>query len=251
MMKKLPVCFLITLLLSIITVSHSIAQTNQLTLKMSRDWGYGGLNGDIEGLFTMRVTGPADLARVEYFIDEVKIGEVAQSPFNLQFTTDNYPLGVHNLYAVGYTSSGQEYRSNVISANFVPKQSAAKIILPALGVIVLAVLLSALTPLLVRRGKRLDIPLGVERKYGAGGGGICPNCHRPFAIPLISPNLGFSKLAACPFCGKLSLIRVLSIDRLREAEKAELEWTKSEQPTDISDDEKLSKEIEDSKYQGL
>jgi hypothetical protein len=225
------------------------AQTGQLTLKMSRDWGYGGFNNDIQGLFSMRVTGPADLARVEYYIDTTKIGEVTQPPFNLQFTTDDYPLGSHQLYAVGYSTSGQEYRSNIITSNFVPKQSSTKFILPVLGVVVAAVLLSALVPLLSRRGKHLNVPLGAERSYGAGGGGICPKCHRPFALPLFSAHLGFSKLAPCPFCGRWSLVRVESIGKLREAERAELESAKAgEQITGETEEEKLKKELDDSKY---
>jgi hypothetical protein len=215
---------------------------------MSRDWGYGGFNGDIEGLFSMHATGPADLARVDYYIDNTKIGEVSQAPFNLQFNTDDYPLGSHMLYTVGYSSSGQEYRSDIILANFVPKQSTLKVILPVLGVVVAAILLATLVPLLTRRGKHLSIPLGAERNYGPGGGGICPKCHRPFALPLLSVHLGFSKLAPCPFCGKWSLVRVESIGKLREVEKAELEWGKGEVKEE-REEEKLRKEIDDSKYQ--
>jgi hypothetical protein len=250
-MKKMLFTFLAVIILTLISVSVVLAQTDQLILKMSRDWGYGGFNGDIQGLFSMRVTGPSGLMRVEYYIDNTKIGEVNQSPFNLQFTTDDHPLGSHMLYAIGYSISGQEYRSNVISANFVPKQSSTKIILPVMGVILAAILLSTLLPLLVRRGKRLNIPLGSERVYDAGGGTICPNCHRPFTLPLFSAHLGFSRLAACPFCGKWSLVRIESIDKLREAEKAELEWVKPERPAIIPEEDKLRKEIDDSKYQGL
>lgn len=250
-MKKIRYALLVAIFLNSLGVSLVLAQTEKITLKMSRDWGYGGFNGDIEGLFSMHVTGPADLVRVDYFIDDTKIGEVTQSPFNLQFTTDNYPFGIHRLYAVGYSKSAQEYRSNVLSANFVPKQSSTKIILPILGVILVAILLSTLVPLLARRRKHLSLPLGAERNYGTGGGGICPNCHRPFALPLLSAHFGFYKLAACPFCGKLSLLRIESIGKLSEAEKAELEWAKPEQSVEIPEDEKLSKEIDDSKYQGL
>jgi hypothetical protein len=218
---------------------------------MSRDWGYGGFNGEIQGLFSMRVTGPADLARVEYFIDDAKIGEVSEAPFNLQFNTDNHPLGSHQLYAIGFSNAGQEYRSNVITATFVPKQSAMKFILPVLGVVLGAVLLSALVPLMMGRRKRISIPMGAERHYGAGGGGICPNCHRPFALPLISMNLGFSKLALCPFCEKFGLVRVESIVKLREAEKAELEWVKTDGSPKTNDEEELRRDLDDSKYLGL
>jgi hypothetical protein len=218
---------------------------------MSRDWGYGGFNGEIQGLFSMRITGPADLAGVDYFIDDTKIGEISEAPFNLQFSTDDYTLGSHRLYAIGYSSAGQEYRSNVLTANFVPKQSSMKFILPVLGVVLGAVLLSALVPLLTGRRKRISVPMGAERHYGAGGGGICPNCHRPFALPLFSMNLGFSKLALCPFCGKFGLVRVELISKLREAEKAELEWVKKDESPKTHEEEELRKELDDSKYLGL
>jgi hypothetical protein len=250
-MKKIRLAFLAAIFFSLVVVSTAIAQTEQLSLKMSRDWGYGGLNGDIEGLFSMRVTGPADLASVDYYIDETKIGGVTQSPFNLQFTTDNYPLGIHKLYAVGHSTGGQEYRSNIITANFVPKQSSAKIILPVLGVIVLAILLSTLVPFLATRNKRTSTALGAERNYGAGGGGICPKCHRPFALPFFSMHLGISKFAPCPYCGKWSMVRVESISKLREAEKLELEWGKPQQSSGIHEEEEVRKEIDDSKYQDL
>lgn len=198
----------------------------------------------------MRVTGPVDLVRVEFYIDNTKIGEVTQPPFVLQFNTDDYQLGNHQLSTIGYSTSGQEYRSNVITTNFVPKQSSLKIILPVLGVVVVAILLSTLVPLLTQRSKRPSTPLGAERNYGIGGGGICPKCQRPFALPLFSAHLGFSKLATCPFCGKWSLVRVESIGKLREAEKAELEWGKVEVKEE-TDEEKSNKELDASKYQDL
>jgi len=46
-------------------------------------------------------------------------------------------------------------------------------------------------------------------------------------------------------------VRIESIGKLRKAEKAELEWAKSEHPFEIPEEEKLIKEIDDSKYQGL
>lgn len=249
-MKRFRLALLIAVLLSLIAVFQVYAQAGQLTLSMSRDWGYGGLNGDIEGLFSMHVTGPGDLNRVDFYIDNTKIGQVTQPPFNLQFSTDNYPLGSHQMSAKGYSSSGQEYSSNVIVGNFVPKQSTLKFVLPILIIVVVAVLLSALFPMLATRGKRSSIPLGSERKYGAGGGGICPHCHRPFALPLFSAHIGFSKLTVCPFCGKWGLVRLESITKLREAEKAELDSAKAEKPPEVSEEEKLRKEIDDSKYQG-
>jgi hypothetical protein len=248
-MKKIHIAFLIAVLACFAIVLGASAQTNQLTLKMSRDWGYGGFSGDIQGLFTMRVTGPADLAKVTFYIDDQLIGEVMQPPFNLQFNTDDYPLGVHKLSAKGVSSGGQEYTSNVLSAEFVPASRAGKTVLPLLGGLLVVVLLAALVPLVFSRKIR-NLPMGAERKYGAAGGVICPRCKRPFPLSFLSPNMGFSKLAICPYCRKVSLLRPQPLEKLREAERAELSGEQTALP-ETSEAERLKKELDDSKFQGF
>ena len=84
-MRKIRFACMAAILVNLLMVYGAFAQTSQLTLRISRDWGYGGLNGDIEGLFSMQASGPADLRRVDFFIDNSQIGEVVQAPFNLQF----------------------------------------------------------------------------------------------------------------------------------------------------------------------
>jgi hypothetical protein len=172
----------------------------------------------------------------------------------LQFTTDNYPLGLHEMYAIGYAADGREYRSRVVTANFVSVdegwQAAGKIAIPLIVVVFGAILLSVGVPMLIGRGKRDELPLGAERKYGLRGGSICPKCKRPFALPLFSMDLGFSKLARCPYCRKMNAVRVQPLVKLREAERAELEQAEGQVP-EISEEEKLKKELDDSKYQGM
>ena len=251
MMKKIQVALLLATILSIMFAVAALAQSEELTLRTSRDFGYGGLNNDIQGLFSMKVTGPADLVRVVFYIDSDAIGEVTQAPFNFQFNTDNYPLGQHNLSAVGFSSSGQQYSSNIINRNFVSSSEGNKatlqIVIPVLVIVFGAILLSFVVPLITGRRKIINLPLGAERNYRAGGG-ICPKCHRPFALPLFSINLGLSKLARCPYCGKWSVVRNQSIAKLREAEQAELAWGKAE-VVEETEEEKLRREIDESKYQ--
>ena len=248
-MKRIYFAILISIFAILLAVSVATAQAEQLSMRISRDWGYGGFNGDIQGLFSMHVTGPTDLAKVTFYIDSTVIGEVDKSPFNLQFNTDNYSLGVHELSAIGNSSSGQEYHSNAIRATFVPASQGGKVVIPILVVVFGAILISALIPLFMsRRTKKL--PMGVERNYGPGGGAICPKCQRPFPLSLISPHLGFSKIAICPHCGKLGLVRPESIEKLRLAEKAELTGEKAQAPEE-TDEEKLKKDLNDSKYQGF
>jgi hypothetical protein len=250
-MKNIRFVLIISFVCSLISAISAFAQTNDLSLKLSRDFGYGGFNNDIQGLFSMKVTGPMDLVKVIFYIDSVAIGEDIQPPFILQFNTDSYSIGNHTLFAVGYSQNGQEYKSNTISANFVPaavgNSAAVKIVVPVLIIVFGAIILSFVIPLITGRGKTKDVPLGAERSYITGGG-ICPRCHRPFALPLFSINLGLSKLARCPYCGRWSVVRIQPILKLREAERAELEWDKGK-VAEETDEEKLRKTIEDSKYQ--
>ena len=250
-MKKYTIAFLLAILIGLVAVGLVSSQSEQLTLRMSRDWGYGGFNGDIQGLFSMRVTGPADLARVVFYIDTTAIGEVDKAPFNLQFTTDDYPNGIHKLSAVGYSSTSQEYHSNTIQANFVAASAGSKaalgIVVPILVIVLGAVLLAALIPLLTGRKTR-ELQPGAPRQYPIGGA-VCPKCGRPFAFHLWGVRLTFIRFDRCPYCGKWSWVKFTGIDKLRAAEQAELEGMKAQVP-EATEEEKLKKDLENSKYQG-
>jgi hypothetical protein len=247
-MKIKVVTFLFLAIGSLLVTTLVLAQTAELTLRLSRDFGYGGFNNDIQGLFSMKISGPADLSRVVFYVDNMVIGEVTQAPFILQFNTDNYPLGVHRLYAIGYSTIGQQYKSNILTNNFVPTSEGTKIIIPILVIVLGAILLSLVVTMLLGRGRVKFLTLGEERKYNFGGG-ICPKCNRPFALPLYSMNLGFSKFTRCPYCGKWSVVRRESLAKLREAEKAELGWGKADFKEE-TEEEKLRRNLEESKYLG-
>src|SRR5512137_1635709 len=118
-MKKTCVSLLVVFVLLPLLAFTVLAQEEGLKLTMSRDWGYGGFNNEIQGLFSMHVKGPENLIKVEFYIDEMKIGEDTEPPFALQFTTDTYPLGLHSMHAIGTTTDNQVLNSNVIQANFV------------------------------------------------------------------------------------------------------------------------------------
>lgn len=245
----------VTLWMCLFLVQSAQAQnSNELSLRLSRDFGYASGTGSIQGTFSMRVTGPDDLARVEFFIDEEKIGEVSQAPFNLRFTTDNYSLGNHRMVAIGYTEDGAELRSNEIRAEFVSAsegmKAAGSILIPILAVVVVALLFSLATSLSSSRKMQL-LPPGTPRKYGSAGGAICPKCQRPFSRNFLSPNMLFGKLERCPFCGKWSIVRARSMQELRAAEQAEIQDAQSVMKPDISDEERLRQELEKSRYNDL
>jgi DNA-directed RNA polymerase subunit RPC12/RpoP len=251
-MKNIRLAFVLAVLSGMIIALPVLAQEETLTLSLSRDWGYGGFGGDIQGTFSFHARGPANVTRVEFYIDDLKIGEDTTAPFDLQFVTDNYPLGAHELYAIGYTDDGKSIRSNSYARTFVPASeggtAALNIVIPLLVVIFGAMALSAVIPILMGR-KTVTLPAGTQRKYTFGGA-ICPKCGRPFGIPLLGLNLLAGKLARCPYCGRFSVVRGASMQELRAAEQAEVEAAKEHIPEE-SEEEKLKKELDDSKYQGF
>ena len=76
-----------TLVLSAILMTVALpafAQTDELTLFVRRNFGYGG--GDqIQGSFRMEATGPSDLANVTFKVDDQIVSTVASAPFKVNF----------------------------------------------------------------------------------------------------------------------------------------------------------------------
>lgn len=251
-MKKLSFGFLIAMVISLVAVLTTQAQSDELSISFSRDFGYSSGGGDIQGLFSIKVGGPDTLTKVSFYIDDIMIGEDAEAPFKLQFNTDNFSLGEHDVYAVGTMSDGSELKTNVVRANFVSAsegtQAAVRILVPVLGLVVVAVLLAAVVPIVTGR-KTIPLEPGTPRTYTMGGA-ICPKCQRPFAIHLYGLNLGLGKFDRCPYCGKWSVVRRTSLQNLRAAEEAELARAQETgQVPGMSEEEKLKKQLEDSKFQ--
>jgi hypothetical protein len=253
-MKK-ALTILLTLSISLILVSTAAAQeAGGLKLGLSRDFGYGGIGNDIQGTFTMRINDPpADLASVDFMIDDQVIFNDTEAPFRYQFVTDNYALGEHSISARGVTTDGRELLSNQLVMEFVGAgegmAAAGKIIGPVFGLIALVMLITFVIPVVMVRRKGQALPLGAPRNYGFTGGTICPKCKRAFAMHLFAPNLMLGKLDICPHCGKWSVVRSYPRNVLDASIEAELELAKAQgiKPVE-SADEKLRKELEDSKY---
>lgn len=248
------ISILFVMALIIIPAAALAQDAPELSLRLSRDFGYGGMGNDIQGLFSMRASGPDDLQRVNFFIDDQSIGEVSETPFRLQFNTDKYPLGEHRLSAVGYTSSGQELNSNVIVVDFVSPEegweTAGRIVIPLLALVFGLMAVSFLITFINVRRHGVPAP-GEPRNYGISGGTICSKCERPFPLSLLGLNLLTRRLERCPYCGKWSLVQRRSMDELRRAEQAELERAQADEPKqEMSEEERLRKDLDNSRFSG-
>lgn len=225
----------------------------ELKLSVTRLFGYGG--GDqIQGKFRMELVEPPVLKSVTFYADDIEVSTVTESPYRIDFNTDDYPPGWHDLKAVGTTPDGATLNSNVRRFEFVTAaqgwEEAQKIVVPLFsvvgGIILLMVVIQVLPSLL---GKKKTLPLGAERNYGIKGGAICPKCHRPFSIHFTAINLPFAYFDRCDHCGQWSLVKPASREQLAAAERAELEMAKPDAPiVEETKEEKLARQIDDSRY---
>jgi DNA-directed RNA polymerase subunit RPC12/RpoP len=243
---RLATCVLLLLLTTLPAAAQQAGET--LTLHLNRDFGYAA-GGEIQGAFSLTVQGPDDLVRVEYYLDDQLLGRAEAPPFKISFSTGDYPLGRHAFVAVGATASGAQIRSVARSLEFVSAeagwQTAGKIALPILGVVLAITLLGTLAPVVL--GKSTVFRLG---EYGAAGGAVCSRCGMPFSRHFFTPNIVFGKLERCPHCGKWAIVAVASPTALRQAEAL---WQEDRQRGELqppSERDHLKELLDDSRYEG-
>lgn len=224
-----------------------LAQDEELSLRLTRDFGYGA-GAQIQGKFSLRVSGPDDILKVNFIIDDEVVHTATEPPFRYQFQTDDYSPGVHTMTAVGYKADGTPVYGTEFVRQFLSndeaKSSTMKIIVPLLVIVGIATLAGALVPALMGRTK--DFKPG---NYGAAGGAVCPRCTFPYSRNILAPNLLVGKLQRCPHCGKWAIVPRASQTNLQAAEER---WTREgtssvEVP---SEEEKLRQRIDDSRYDG-
>lgn len=243
MKKFLWLIFVFMLLL--VSVSPAFAQDADFTLRLNRDFGYGGFDGEIEGLFSVIAVGPDALQRVEFYIDGELMNTDDAVPFRYQFTTKNYAPGMHTLTAIGFTGDGSQLHSNEVTRLFLsPEESREKIIallVPMFAFLFILVIGVTVVPMLFGRKKPQP------GKYGISGGAVCPNCNLPFPIHFFSFHAGPKNYERCPHCGKWSWVRKASKEDLAAAEAR---WVAPE-VTPLSEDSKaqrIKRQIDESRY---
>ncbi|MBN2503195.1 MAG: hypothetical protein JXB38_20625 [Anaerolineales bacterium] len=251
MKKNVVISICMALVLALILAAPVLAQDGEggLTLKLNRDFGYGGLDGKIQGTFSMRVSGPDTLARVVYFIDDQQIGEVTGTPFNLQFNTGNFDPGWHTLIATGYLTDGSELTSNQVRAYFITAEEAGQntlgLVLPILGIVLAVSVIGILVPLLTGRQDKVR-PVG---EYGAAGGAVCKACGLPFSRHYFAPNLVVGKLERCPHCGKWQIAaRAYGSSLVSAEERLRADREEGVMQVDESEEDDLKRMLDDSRF---
>lgn len=227
---------LILLLFALPVAAQEEAPTVELRLR--RDFGYGsGLQ--MQGRFSMRVTAPGAVERIEFLLDDEVIGEDVEAPYVLQFNTGTYADGWHTMQAIGYTAGGEPLSSNSLRREFVPARTAN---LATIGIVAVVLGIVALRFFLTRKDSGTN--------YGLVGGTVCPHCGRPFAYHAWSLNLFAGRLDRCRHCGKWSFTQRVSPQRLAEIER-ELDGGAAAEAAVIPGEERLRRDLESSRYDDL
>jgi hypothetical protein len=248
MLKKILQTFgVLIFLLLVVVPAGAQGSEDTLDLVFSRDFGYGGFGGDIQGRFSLKVRSPEDLVQVVYYLDEAVVFEGNEPPFTWQFNTADFADGRHTFRAEGYRADGSLVESEPFARVFLSSEDAwsktGDMLVPILVIVGIAAVGGALGSGLLGR-KKQHVP-GV---YGMAGGAICPRCTFPYARGVMAPNLLVGKLVRCPHCGKWAVVAAASPEALAAAE-ARLAAENQGQVRTESDAEKLRQRIEDSRFE--
>jgi hypothetical protein len=253
-MSALRRVFLTAALLALIA-SPALAQDEELRISVRKNFGFNA-GSRIQGSFRLEATGPADLVSVTFLVDGQPIGTVSQPPFRLDFRTEDYALGSHELGAVGETAGGRALTATPRTFEFVSAAAGwdltMSFMVPLLVIVGLVMLLGLGVPFVQSmRGQRQSVPPGTERNYGLVGGAICPKCGRPTPRHLWGLNMLVGKFDRCENCGRWSLLRAAPLSELRAAEAAERRQARAAargSAPDASPEEQLRRQLDDSRF---
>jgi hypothetical protein len=246
-MKKSIPFILITLSLTIIIHVFAQNQNEPLILDFNRDFGYGGFGDEIQGRFSLKVTSPQDMIRVEYYLDGDKVFEGTVPPFKWQFNTASFSDGRHHFIAIGIRQDGTEIQSQEFSRVFISSEQAwdetGKIIVPILIIVGITTFGGVLGPILL--GRKKEFTPGV---YGMAGGAVCPRCTFPYSRGVLAPNLLVGKLNRCPHCGKWAIVPRASASELQVAEERFVYDAQADFDP-LSEEDKMRQMLEDSRFE--
>lgn len=245
-MKKIYKTVILALILALLFTTIVSAQTEEpeLDIRMVRNFGYGGFSGDIQGTFTIHVSGPDDLVEVHFYLDDILLGTDSEPKFALQFKTDNYEVGIHRIYAVGFLADGTELRTTEVTREFVSEQDTMKFVIPLLGIILAVSLIGVVGPVLMGRKKGI-VTVG---QYGAAGGAVCRRCGFPFSRSILGLNLVVGRLERCPHCGKWAVARRAFPAELAAAEERYHAAQQETGTVEVDQEDSLRRSLEDSRF---
>ncbi len=141
--------------------SSMVQAAPSLKLNFYKDNGYG-MGNDMSGLWTVNTDVSADVAYIEFFLDDQLQLNATVAPFSWQFDTNNHTLGLHDIKAVAYNTLG-ETATSVSQRTFVefPVNFVAIII----AVVVVVSIVSVVLGIFVARRREAKERLEKSRRH--------------------------------------------------------------------------------------
>ncbi len=239
--------FLMAALLAVADRVSAQADPPPLSLSLRRDWGYGGLDGRIQGRFTLRVKEESLFVRVVFYLDETEMAVLDEPPFAFRFHTGDYPPGEHRLWAQAFTAEGETVASEPIYAYFLTdeegREATTRILIVVGGLSLVSTVLAGLMLVVLGRSEK-----SAGGSYGLLGGTICPHCGKPYAMHFYAPNLVTHRFDRCPHCGRWALVRRQPLDALRAAEGG-AEDNPQAPASQETEEERLRRLLDESRYE--
>lgn len=238
---------LILVALLLLLAEPASAQEGDFGIRLRRDFGYGA-GSNVRGTFTISLEGDeSQVAAVEFLIDGKVMARVESAPFHLQFHTDDYGFGMHELSAQVFLQDGRIETTASSWLNFVTPEDERGSITMIFGGLIGAMALGLLIFWLVQRFIFKRKPGSSANNYGLLGAAICPKCGRPFSRHIWGLNMVTGKLDRCEHCGKWSMTRRATAQELRAVEAAEASVQPSSEQV-ISRGQVDKNALDDSRY---
>lgn len=220
--------------------SEAQAQTESpWVLRLTRNFGYGS-GSDIQGNMTLYLDGDlSTVGKVIYYMDDKVMAEVAQDPFKLPFTTDDFAPGVHKMKVEIHSTDGTVTPAGPIVYNFLSAAESGKkttsILFMVIGISLAAMGISWF----ISSRQKGDTPV----TGGMHGLAVCNRCGKIFARSFFGMNMVVGKFERCPHCGKWQITR--------RASPMEIEWAdqqeRAEEPAEVTQKPEKN-DLEDSRF---
>jgi hypothetical protein len=250
--NRIMILIIIMGMMIICPVYSVYAQEEGYRVHVRKNFGYNWGN-DIQGRFAISLVGDEEnVESVTFYVDEVMLGGDNEAPFEVQFNTQDFDDGNHQLFAVVSLKNGSVVKTTALSYDFLNRnetnQQVSKLLIGIGVAIVSTLLVVGLIQMLMIKGKsEPNRQPGEPRNYGLLGGTICPKCGRPFRRHIMGINLLVGRLDRCDNCGKWVMTTRATSEALQKAEQAELETFQSEEKTPpVTGD--MEDQFEDTKY---
>jgi uncharacterized C2H2 Zn-finger protein len=219
---KILAAFLLISMLTLVFITKVSAEPT-ISLSINRIGPGANIGSDMNGMFTVSAQVSSDVARVEFYLNGTLQANDTTAPFSWTADSNDYPLGSYNITGVAFDSTGHQavYSFN---ENFIE--------MPMWTIIPLIVLL-----IVIFLGLPIFYIWYSRKGYDTTK---CPKCGYDYAQKILFVHIGPSNLKRCPNCGKFFF---------RGKPYNPSDNDDSPPPDSPSDEDRLRKDIDKSKYE--